>query len=157
MAIINSYDIKFNMWHSLRAPQLPELPSSSIRQFSSSPILEFAISRAFYNKTKWKFTSTANKQQMLIPLPAAVQVCVCVRACVCACVCKCWCACTQRRHYIYITLCNSISYSFFTASAMNFYVQQREKKNTKLESESILFYWHIPHTVPAKSELHFDI
>lgn len=76
MSIINSYDIKFNMWHSLRAPQLP---SSSIRQFSSSPILEFAISRAFYNKTKWKFTSTANKQQMLIPLPAAVQVCVCVR------------------------------------------------------------------------------
>lgn len=80
MSIINSYDIKFNMWHSLRAPQLP---SSSIRQFSSSPILEFAISRAFYNKTKWKFTSTANKQQMLIPLPAAVQVCVCVCARVC--------------------------------------------------------------------------
>lgn len=33
----------------------------------------------------------------------------------------------------------------------------REKKTAKLESETILFYWHIPHTVPAKSELHFDI
>lgn len=35
---------------------------------------------------------------------------------------------------------------------------QREKKaKLESESESILFYWHISHTVPAKSVLLFDI
>lgn len=135
----------------LHSCQVPQFDSSPVHRFSSSP---------------FHAPSIIKQNENLLPLPINNKCwsrcqqlckCACACACVCACVCKCWCACTQRKHYIYITLCNSISYSFFTASAMNFYVQQRNKNTAKLESETILFYWHIPHTVPAKSELHFDI
>lgn len=130
----------------LHSCQVPQFDSSPVHRFSSSP---------------FHAPSIIKQNENLLPLPINNKCwsrcqqlckCACACACVCVCVCKCCCACacTQRKHYIYITLCNSISYSFFTASAMNFYVQQRKKNGETRKQNHFVLLTHSTHSAGKK-------